>query len=136
MRVRKRLITVQPSSYVDHITADGAQLTKKPYPFSALPDGTLYPRGSRGEVSRLVGFVADSARHEVDLYWEFEFLNDPQKAVGMCLVVQNADGSMATQVTAIESVNEREVWIDEADVVIDPDNPTLREGRHRFGEEQ
>lgn len=133
MRVRKRMITVQPSEFVDQIV-DGEELTKLPYPMSALADGSIWPRGSRGDITRMVGFVRDLRNERVDLYWEFEFLDDPQQAVGMYLITQNADGTMSSHGTAIKTVTEREITVEEADVVIEPGTGPTPDGKNRMGD--
>jgi hypothetical protein len=108
-----RVITVQPASYVDHITEDGTELTKLPYPFHAVGDRTgeiMNQELWQGRPKRVVGFVSDLHRQEVDLFWlDRRFLNNPQQVVGMYLVTQDSDGGMAVHNTAIETVEEKEL---------------------------
>ena len=60
-----------------------------------------------GKVSRVIGFVADPFRQEIDLWWA-EAWKDPQKAVGMYVITMDRNGGMATHMTAVESMSVRE----------------------------
>jgi len=99
-----RVITLQPAPIVDHITPDGIELTKLPYPFHVDTDGSIGRQDFwNGYPLRVIGFVADPNRMQIDLYWE-EAVKDPQRAVGMYVVAVGADGTYSTYVVAIASV--------------------------------
>lgn len=99
------IITLQPAPNVDHITDDGTELTRLPYPFHVRADDGGIERQDfwQGSVARVVGFVADLNRQEVDLWWR-DAAKDPQRAVGMYVITQDDKGDMATQMTAISTV--------------------------------
>jgi hypothetical protein len=82
-----KIIKLQPSAKIDGLTADGQEMTQLPYPFYVKEDGSLFdPTGFwKGHVDRVVGFQRDSAKQQVDLWWDHA-VKDPQKAVGMYLV--------------------------------------------------
>lgn len=105
-------LTIQPSAHTDHITEDGTELTKLPYPFHCTEDGMVMRQDFwDGHPLRIVGFAKDLNKHQVDLWWR-EAWAEPDKAVGMYVVSQNADGSMYSHVHAVEEVtkhNEGEV---------------------------
>lgn len=102
---KPKIITLQPSALTDHITDDGVELTQLPYPFHVDADGLVGRQDFwKGDPYRVIGFVADLARQEVDLWWEAVADGDEQRAVGMYLITQNQLGDMATHLTAIESV--------------------------------
>ena len=99
------MIRFQPAPVTDHITHDGTELTKLPYPivadqFGVIPDG-------HGD-QRIIGFVADPSKQRVDLWWND--IRDLQHTVGM-YVITATGGRWYTNVTAIQSV--QEVDIDE-----------------------
>jgi hypothetical protein len=97
-----RIVTLQPADHVDGITDDGTELTKRPYPFHVNARGEIQRRA--GE-SRVVGFVSDPARMEVDLSWD-EVYADPQRAVGQYVITQDTEGAWATHTIAIMRVTE------------------------------
>jgi hypothetical protein len=97
------IIKIQPSAFVDHITEDGAQLTKLPYPFFVNEDGSIRRQDVwNGKPYRVVGFVKDLAVQQVDLWWGHAF-KDPQKMIGMYLVTEDSDGTLGAHSTAIDS---------------------------------
>jgi hypothetical protein len=99
----KRLICVQPSEYVDQIV-DGHEMTKLPYPYYVNTDGTIDRQDFwRGDPIRVVGFVADSARQEVDLWWT-EAEKDPNQVIGMYLITSDTEEIWSTHETAISVV--------------------------------
>jgi hypothetical protein len=102
---QQTIITLQPSEYVDHITEDGAELTRLPYPFHCTDDGRIKRQDIwRGKPARMVGFVSDLNRQEVDLYWESFRAGDPEAVVGLYMVTQNSDNTIGAQVHAVKSV--------------------------------
>ena len=99
-----RIITLQPSARVDHITADGQELTQLPYPFHVRPDGEVGRQDFwHGEPLRVLGFQDRVDVQRIDLWWR-DAAADPQRAVGKYIVTQDADGSMATHQLAVQSV--------------------------------
>ncbi len=103
-----KIITVQPSPVVDHITPDGTELTRLPYPYHVAEDGSVQRQDFwRGEPSAIVGFQRRVDVQSVDLYWE-DAWKDPQKAVGMYPVLAER-GTFATLQIAVESMTETEV---------------------------
>lgn len=105
----ERIVTLQPAEYVDHITEDSRELTRLPYPYHVHQDGSIGRQDFwRGEPKRVVGFTADLAKQQVDLWWHEAFA-EPERAVGMYLVTQNEDGNMHTVVNAIAEATVTEV---------------------------
>lgn len=99
-----KIVRLQPSEYVDQVTADGAELTRLPYPFFVDEDGKVGRQDVwRGKPLEVVGFQADLAAQQVDLWWE-EAFRDPQQAVGMYAVTRDDDGNLSSQVHAIRDV--------------------------------
>lgn len=103
-----KMIRLQPSAFVDQIV-DDHELTRLPYPFYVDYDGNVGRQDFwRGSPARVVGFVRDLARQEVDLWWQ-EAAKDPQQVVGMYLITVDRKGNMATHNTAIADVEVVEV---------------------------
>jgi hypothetical protein len=96
--------TIQPAPHVDHITEDGTELTKLPYPYHTDQDGAIQRQDFwQGNPLRVVGFQKDLSVQQVDLWWK-DALKDPQQAVGMYLVTQDKDGNCSSHNTAVESI--------------------------------
>lgn len=120
MKTTKKLFHIQPSSYVDNMwAADSGELfegTCKPYPFGVWEDGQIDNQELwAGKPARVVGFVADLGRQEVDLWWR-DAVQDPQSVVGMYLITANSSekgGGMATHQTAVEEVKVYEIEVEE-----------------------
>lgn len=97
------MIKFQPGPVVDGFADDGTELTKLPYPIYAERGGVIH--GWRVNTApyppKIIGFVADPSRQEVDLWWEH--ITDLQKTVGMYLVT-STNGEWSTNVIAIQSV--------------------------------
>jgi len=92
---------IQPSEFTDHITGDGTELTKMPYPFYVNEDGTVQRQDFwRGDPARVVGFQKDSAVQQVDLRWA-EAKTDPAAVVGMYLVTADSKGNLASHDNAV-----------------------------------
>lgn len=105
-RFSSRIVTLQPAAHVDHITEDGTELTKLPYPFHVNVHGEIQRQEFwKGNPERVVGFVSDLARQEVDLSWD-EVYSDPQRAVGQYVITQDSEGGWATHQLAIMRVTE------------------------------
>lgn len=99
-----KYVTVQPSAFTDGLTEDGTEMTRLPYPFHVTADGSILRQDFwHGDPKRVVGFAKRLDVHQVDLWWT-QAWKSPQEAVGMYLVTQNADGSMHSHRTAIESM--------------------------------
>lgn len=98
-------IRIQPGPYTDHLTDDGHELTKLPYPFFVNEETGAVGRQEfwQGTVLRVVGFQKDLARHEIDLWWEGA-VKDPQRAVGMYVVTTDSEGGMGVHPTAVSSM--------------------------------
>ncbi len=90
-RFAARIVTLQPAAHVDHITEDGTELTKLPYPFHVNVHGEIQRQDFwKGNPERVVGFVSDLHRQEVDLSWD-EVYGDPQRAVGQYVITQDSE---------------------------------------------
>jgi hypothetical protein len=97
-------VKIQTAPFTDHIASDGTPLSKLPYPFYVDPDGGVQRQDVwQGKPKRVVGFQKDLAVQQIDLWWR-KALEDPQQAVGMYLVTENADGQFWTHNTAVDSV--------------------------------
>lgn len=97
----QRMVTLQPAPRPDAVTGDGEVLTQLPYP--------LHVRAFSGTVlddwaDRVIGFVADPDRQEVDLHWHRYVTGDPEAAVGMYVIIQNPGGGYVTLDTAVMKV--------------------------------
>jgi len=104
---RQTLITFQPSEFVDHITEDGTELTKLPYPVHAWADNGVIPWNAGGTPGRrIVGFQRDLQRQQIDASWA-TIAYHPPDAVGMYAVIENKDGSWSSLTTAIRDVQTR-----------------------------
>jgi hypothetical protein len=100
------MITIQPSEFVDYVTADGTELTKLPYPFFVDEKGIVGRQDVwSGTVARVVGFAADLAEQRVDLTWH-RAVTDLQKAVGMYLVTEDSAGTWSVHTNAVASITE------------------------------
>jgi hypothetical protein len=100
------MIRFQPSPHTDHVTDDGTELTKLPYPVLAHPTG-LACLGSKEVL--IVGFVGDPNRQDVDLWWND--ITDLQATVGMYMIINDdvrcpETGHWSTLISAIQSVTE------------------------------
>lgn len=97
-------LTIQPAPRVDHITEDGTELTQLPYPFHAGKDGVIQRQEFwEGKPLRVLGFSRDLAKQQINLWWP-EAWTDPERAIGMYVVTENADHSMQVTVTAVDSM--------------------------------
>jgi hypothetical protein len=105
-----RIITVQPADRTDQLTADGTELTQRPYPFHVVADtGEIIPQEFwKGHPARAVGFAARLDIQQIDLWW-VDAARDPQRAVGMYLVTENTDGGMDIHQTAVMRMTEKEI---------------------------
>jgi hypothetical protein len=103
-----KVITLQPSEYTDHITGDGTEYQKLPYPFFVREDGMVLRQDFwDGKPLKIVGFQRDLAVHRVNLWWD-QAAKDPQATVGMYIVSQNKDGAMGVHIQAVQSVQVEE----------------------------
>jgi hypothetical protein len=104
---RQTLITFQPSEFVDHITEDGTELTKLPYPVHAWADTGRIPHDAGGTSGRrIVGFQRDLQRQQIDLSWATVAYHPPD-AVGTYAVIEGNDGKLFSLTTAIRDVQTR-----------------------------
>lgn len=97
---------IQPASHTDHITEDGTELQRRPYPLFIDEGGIAYQNTL---INRVVGFVKDLVKHEINVRWS-EVINENhpmhfplEDLVGYYIIVQMNDGNWATLTTAIES---------------------------------
>jgi hypothetical protein len=99
-----RTVRLQPAEFVDHITDDGHEMTKLPYPFYVYQTGRVALQASfwRGTVKTVIGFQKDLAKHTIDLFWDTVW-DAPQSAVGMYVVTSSAAGVWSVHSTAIKS---------------------------------
>lgn len=95
------MIKLQPASFTDSITDDGQELTRLPYPVVA--DDVSGQVQNNPLISRVVGFVGDVKRQEVDLWWQDARTGDLSELVGKYVVVQMADGGLSTLATDVQS---------------------------------
>lgn len=100
---------IQLARYTDAFSPTGpdgelTELTKLPLPFfAAEKDGRIARQDVwMGTMVRVVGFVADLDRQEVDLFWAAA-VKDPAKVVGMYLVTADENNDMVTHLTAVDS---------------------------------
>lgn len=99
-----RLISLKFASHTDHITDDGTELTRQPYPFHVTPDGSISRQDFwKGTPSQVIGFVDDPSVEEITLWWR-DVAADPSKTVGKYAVTSSKDGKWATHLSAVESV--------------------------------
>ena len=95
------IITIQPSAQTDHITEDGTELQKLPYPFHVNERGEIQRQDFwQGRVLRVIGFQRDLARHEIDIWWN-EVWAEPDRALNNYVVTLDSDGGMAVHTGAI-----------------------------------
>ena len=101
----KKIITLQPSAYTDQLTDDGTELTKLPYPFHVDAETGNVERQDlwQGKPRRVIGLQHDISKRQVDLWWD-KAVNDPQQVVGMYIITQDDDGSIATHLSAVANV--------------------------------
>jgi hypothetical protein len=100
------IFKIQPSAHTDHITEDGTELTKLPYPFFADDKGMVQRQDFwQGKVVRIVGFQKDLAVQQLDLSW-LRAQQDLSQAVGMYVISTDSDGGMGVHPVAVESVEE------------------------------
>lgn len=100
----KKMFKIQPSSFIDQITAEGHELSKLPYPFFVDENGAVGQQDLwKGDPARVIGFQKDLARNQVDLWWR-EAVKDPQRAQGMYLVTADSKGTLGVHTTAVDSV--------------------------------
>jgi hypothetical protein len=99
------IVKLQPSEHVDHLTADGTEFTKLPYPFfvdSATGDVQRQDVW-RGKPVRVLGFTRDLAAQHVDLWWQEATRGDLEDLVGLYIVSQDKDGRIGTHQHAVKS---------------------------------
>lgn len=108
-----RVITLQPSDYVDNLwSAPGNRVvegTRTPYPFHVAEDGTVERQDVwQGDPEAVIGFVANQGDRRLAAYWR-DVWADPSRAVGLYVVTRDAEGTWATWPVAIESATAQEV---------------------------
>jgi len=127
---RQTLITFQPAEIVDHVTEDGVELTKLPYPVHAWASDGRVPNhlGGYTEPLRIAGFTRTRDRGQFDASWETIAYNPPD-AVGMFIVCQLPTGEMNLLTSPVRDVQVREF---ERPDVIDPLTAPV-DSAHRWG---
>lgn len=105
-----KMYVFQPSNHVDQVLDDGTELTKRPYPFAALEDGTIVSAQTSVDCATIAGFAEDLAVQRIDYSWSDiqDLLVDPQTLVGRYVITRSQDGRYATHMGAIETVTVRE----------------------------
>lgn len=97
-------VTVQPAPFTDHVTEDGTELTRLPYPYHVTEEGAVLRQDFwRGDPELVIGFQARLDEQRIDLWWKDAWL-EPEKAVGMYVVLCDSEGKWSTVQTAIQSV--------------------------------
>jgi hypothetical protein len=105
----EKIITLQFASHTDHVTDEGMEFTKRPYPFHVQADGTILRQELwRGDPLRVVGFAKDLAVERIDLDWG-EARADHTRTHGMYVVTQNDKGGLSVHLGAVQSTLESEV---------------------------
>jgi hypothetical protein len=95
---------IQPAEVVDHVTKDGRELTKLPYPFFVDEKGMVGRQDVwTGDPHQVIGFAEEPEPGQVDLLWE-EVMEDPSLATDMYLVTSDSEGNFDTRRAAISSV--------------------------------
>lgn len=91
-----KVFKIQPAAFVDHVTEDGVELTKLPYPFFADEQGMVGRQDFwNGDPYQVIGFADELEVHEINLSWG-EAVKNPSLAVGMYLVTSDAAGNWGT----------------------------------------
>lgn len=92
--------TLQPAD-----VPDGTTSTRRPYPFHVDPNGFVQRQDFwRGRVYRVIGFVSDPSRMDVDIHWDDAVEGDITRVVGMYVITTDTDSNWSTQVAAIAEV--------------------------------
>lgn len=103
-----RRFKIQPAARTDHIAEDGHELQQLPYPFFVDEAGRVGRQDFwNGRVFQVIGFVADPARMEVDIFWP-DILDLPGAAVGLYLITADDHGRFSTHESAVAEVAEFE----------------------------
>jgi hypothetical protein len=101
-----KAIKFQPSEYTDHMTDDGHEMTKLPWPIVAEPGeiyGDVVGDHWQGTIVKVIGFQKDLSKQQIDLHWT-DAVKDPQLTVGMYIVTSDKNGKFAVHETAISDV--------------------------------
>lgn len=102
-----RIFSIQCNPIPSGITDDGQIMTSMPYPFLANSGGRIAAQEIwKGHPLRIVGFVKDLKRQEVDLWWADMVVGNTDDAIGMYLITKNKDGTMGVHMTAVMHVKE------------------------------
>ena len=94
---------IQCHPFTDHITGEGEQLQRRPYPIVVNEKGDAVAPNHL--IAGVIGFVADLARFEVDVWWD-EAQKRPGEMVGMYVIIADEEGDWSTFSTAVESCAE------------------------------
>lgn len=99
-----KIFKVQPSEFTDHLSEDGTERTKLPYPYFVDEAGLVGRQDFwNGDPYQVIGFAKDLAVANVDLLWK-EATENPSRAVGMYLVTLDEDGDFGTHLAAVSSM--------------------------------
>jgi hypothetical protein len=102
-----RIVSLQPTDITDHITEDGTELTRRPYPFHVDPDGFILRQDFwQGRAYQVIGFVSAPESSAV-LHWR-EIANTPHDMIGKYVVVSDSHGRWSTYETAIATATTTE----------------------------
>lgn len=87
---------IQPREFVDHITDDGQEFTRKPYPFYADEAGDVQRQDFwKGRVAKVIGFVDDVDSVIIQPFWQ-QAIRDPESVIGKYLVTSDDQGQWST----------------------------------------
>jgi hypothetical protein len=99
---------IQPSEHTDQITDAGQELQRLPFPFYADSDGMVQRQDFwRGKVFKVIGFVGDLARQDIDLTWS-EATARPDEVPGKYLVTSDTWDTWSTHISAVKTFTQEE----------------------------
>lgn len=105
-----RIYTLQPAPVTDHITDDGTELQRLPYPYHVDEEGNVQRQDFwKGDPSGIIGFQNRADVQRVNLLWDDFVAGDPNAAVGKYMVMVDSKGTFATYTIPVESVSVIEI---------------------------
>ena len=93
------IFKIQPASIPDHLTEDGQLLSKRPYPLTVDESGEIL--NDSIQFVKVIGFVADLAKQQVDLWFADLTEADWPRIPGMYVIAVDPAGRWATLATAV-----------------------------------
>jgi len=86
-----------------------------PYPLHALAGGEIQQKGFwKDTIVKLVGFAADPDKGDLTRWLD---MHDPESAVGLYMVYENAEGKKYVFDSVVESVNVRSFTDEQLDAL-------------------